>query len=464
MGHPGGGAPTCSPRSKGVLDGFAAATGGYGFAAGVVDADGRGFAAASGRRTTAGLPMRAEGNMTVNDTFVLGSGTKPYTAAGIMRLVDRGALRLEDRVADRTQALMRSMWNTSLIELFGPLAREVTVDHLIRMQSGLADIEEVHGWERTALFNASAHDPIYDLRAVANLSREAGCRTGAPDRGCMWHFRPGNQTEYCSTNFLLAGLVLLAHRPPSEWSWRTFDQRTTLGPDFAARYPRTFFPTVGPLHKVGLSCVGNCYSFARAEIWNQDAGIMGMSWGGTTASAFDVAQFYMHLLGPGERVVSDASLASMQEWRLLSVGWGKDTKRYGAGLETNNPSPQVEHWRAPPMDHVATGIGHHGQTYGFEVLAGFYPALNASIVVTTNQDSFSGFLHGLTCSVVEAVARPKGWPGGLNCTAPRPVTYRCSHVVNASGGTEVPMCVPERSPGTGSTWEQCEAKCHPVVG
>ena len=90
---------------------------------------------------------------------------------------------------------------------------------------------------------------------------------------------------------------------------------------------------------------------------------MGMGWGGATVSAPDVARFLHSLLGRGGDMVSSASVARMQQWHILTVGWDKGTKRYGIGLETNNPSPQVAHWRAPPLDHVATGIGHHGGTY-----------------------------------------------------------------------------------------------------
>ena len=187
-------------------------------------------------------------------------------------------------------------------------------------------------------------------QAVSSLSRNnSHCKDiGTIGDNCVWHFTPGTETEYCSTNFLLAGLVLMSqcHNRDTklQWDWQTFDQRKTLTPNFAAEYPHTFFPTAGVLHKVGLSDVGNCYMFGRAAIWDQDAGIMGMGWGGTTASAWDVARFYHALLGPTAGVVSKASLAVMESWRLLTVGWDKGTKRYGAGLETNNPSPQVTHW------------------------------------------------------------------------------------------------------------------------
>ena len=39
------------------------------------------------------------------------------------------------------------------------------------------------------------------------------------------------------------------------------------------------------------------------------------------------------------------------------------------------------------------------------MLGGYYPALNASITVATNQDSYDDFIKGVSCSVIEAVAR-----------------------------------------------------------
>ena len=227
--------------------------------------------------------------------------------------------------------------------------------------------------------------------SLAGLACRCNNNLSSIGPSCTWHFAPGTQAEYSSTNFLLGGLVLMAHAAPAERNWRTFNQASSLGDDFAQRYHHTFFPTRGPLNEVGLSTPGNCFSFGRAEVWRQDAGIMGMGWGGATVSSVDMARWYHALLAPaasgGGGVVSAASAAYMQKWRLLSYGWDNGTKRYGAGLETNNPSPSVSLWRAPPLDHVATGIGHHGGTFGFEILVGFYPAINATIAVATNQDS-----------------------------------------------------------------------------
>ena len=48
---------------------------------------------------------------------------------------------------------------------------------------------------------------LYDLLAVANLSYTFGCTDPS---ACIWHFRPGTEVEYSSTNFLL-GLMHISY-------------------------------------------------------------------------------------------------------------------------------------------------------------------------------------------------------------------------------------------------------------
>ena len=56
------------------------------------------MSAEAGMRTPPGFPALAPGNMTVNSTFILGSGSKVFTATGILRAVDAGHLALNDTV------------------------------------------------------------------------------------------------------------------------------------------------------------------------------------------------------------------------------------------------------------------------------------------------------------------------------------------------------------------------------
>ena len=56
---------------------------------------------------------------TANDTVVLGSGTKPYVAAAVMRLVDAGRVALADTAATHIDRVMQRLWNTTFVGLLG---------------------------------------------------------------------------------------------------------------------------------------------------------------------------------------------------------------------------------------------------------------------------------------------------------------------------------------------------------
>ena len=80
---------------------------------------------------------------TTNDTVVLGSGAKPFVAAMVMRLVDQGKVTRDDKAALHIDPVMQRLWNTTFAELLGTPSASVTVGHLLRMQSGLADMDVV---------------------------------------------------------------------------------------------------------------------------------------------------------------------------------------------------------------------------------------------------------------------------------------------------------------------------------
>jgi len=94
---------------------------GYTISLGYIDQQ-HDFGIAAGPRTP-----EAPANVTSHDTFLLGSGTKPYTAAAIMRLVDQGKLTLDDLVSEHADAPMMAMWNTTFVEVMGKNATNITV-------------------------------------------------------------------------------------------------------------------------------------------------------------------------------------------------------------------------------------------------------------------------------------------------------------------------------------------------
>jgi len=319
-------------------------------------------------------------------------------AAAVMRLVERGVVVLDDKAMEHVDVPLRSIWGTSFVALFGPMAADVTVEQLMRHTSGLGDFDEVSSYEDGVLQNFTAnpahavHDPMEDMLIVANFSEPFGCTT----RNCTWVFAPGSggHLYYSSLNFILSGLVLLAHAPAQHNSWRTMDMPALLGfkPE---QYQHTFFPALGALNTSGLSTVGYTGTDfgGPTTVFSQDASIMGFCYGYVVASAGDVARFYWAMLNPAKAgtVLSLKSVKAMTTWDLIDRGWGAGRVLYGIGLElecaTNGQGPGGSGEKPCSSANLTAGIGHAGTTYGFQSINHYYPHLERAISITLNCDS-----------------------------------------------------------------------------
>ena len=84
----------------------------------------------------------APSNITTTDQLMWGSITKMYTAASILHLVDRGALALTDLAYTHADPVLARMNATSMRSLFGPSVANITIAHLLGMQSGIYDFDD----------------------------------------------------------------------------------------------------------------------------------------------------------------------------------------------------------------------------------------------------------------------------------------------------------------------------------
>lgn len=110
---------------------------GYGVGFGYKDAD-LDFGLGSGPRTISKkMKYQVPGNVTGEDTFQLGSGTKGFTASAIMTLVDQGKISLDDSAHQYADITLKENHNTTMYELFGFWANNITVRNLIYMKSGI---------------------------------------------------------------------------------------------------------------------------------------------------------------------------------------------------------------------------------------------------------------------------------------------------------------------------------------
>ena len=409
---------------------------GFSFSVGYVDVDGFAFGVGSGPRSPRGVLPVVPGTVSGTDTMLLGSGTKPFTAAAVMRLVEQGKVALDDLLSEHIDGVLQRMNGTSLVELLGPKAASVTVGHVLSMRSGINDFD-VYSYDH-ALLNQSdrVHSPLEAVGVVAGFKEPFVCD-------------PGACTSYSSTNFILAGFVLLAHAPPGQQTFETYDQLGQLGLD-RARYPTMAAPRLGNLDRVGLTVGGVDLSYGAVEIYEQDASILGWTCGNIAASALDSARFYYELLGPDHSIVSAESVRTMSNLSTIDQGWEAGNIDYGYGLMVQNVAPSMQ--KRPPLEHVGSYLGHGGFTYAFMSDNGWFPTLNASISIIVNEDvDFNYPTYSVSCQIVEMVAAAQGQPVDLGCVQATPLTYEC----RLNYGQ--PTCLPRH--GQNMSRVECAANC-----
>jgi D-alanyl-D-alanine carboxypeptidase len=154
-----------------TLDSLRTALGAHGASAAVVFPDGRLWAGASGE-AHAGAPV------TDSTRFEIGSITKTFTAALVLRLAQEGRLRPDDTLA---------RWVPDF-----PGAAGITLRQLLNHTSGLADV-----FQHPRYIPSVLRDPARRWRPA-----DAFALLGEP------HFAPGAGWRYSNTGYLLLGLVI----------------------------------------------------------------------------------------------------------------------------------------------------------------------------------------------------------------------------------------------------------------
>jgi CubicO group peptidase (beta-lactamase class C family) len=181
--------------------------------------------------------LRRRSPMRADQAQPIGSGTKPMTAALVIRLVTRGRLRLGDRLGAVAATHRRDGGRlAALARRFRLRLRGVTIRKLLAMTSGLRDFDDDPAYVRA--FAHSPRDPL-TLRRLATLGL-ARPRLFAP--GASGH------TYYSNTNYVLLAMVVQAITGRSyavqlEHLFRRTGMRDTS-------YPRrgSSTPAGGPVH------------------------------------------------------------------------------------------------------------------------------------------------------------------------------------------------------------------------
>lgn len=256
--------------------------------------------------------------MTPESRYRVGSTTKTFTAVVLLQLVAQGNLALSDTL------------RTWLPDFSIPNAASLTIEHLLRMRSGLFDFED----DPSLLGSLEAHLKPWSLSDAVAL----GIKHPAL-------FLPGAKFSYCNTNFCLLEMVierLTGHSLAEELAQRIF---APLGMEMSS------YPAEDDLSLPEPSIRG--YEQTK-DGWRECSQIFfGRGDGALISSAVDLARFFRALLV--ERTLLPAPLLKQMMTIVPDDPPAEET--YGLGLIAD-PLPCGTVW-----GHAGGGFGYGDLPY-----------------------------------------------------------------------------------------------------
>lgn len=140
----------------------------------------------------------SHGECGVDDPFFVASTTKLHTTAIVLQLIERGALRIDDRLVDVIDpAVVEGLHVYRGIDHTG----DVTIEHLMAHTSGIADYFQGRDPDGTSLEDSllAGSDRGWDQTEAIAMARAIGAA-----------FAPGTPRRalYSDTNFQLLGMVI----------------------------------------------------------------------------------------------------------------------------------------------------------------------------------------------------------------------------------------------------------------
>jgi D-alanyl-D-alanine carboxypeptidase len=319
------------PALQSVIDQQRQALNIPGVAATVIFGDGSRWSGVSGKQS-----LSSSAAVTAGTPFVVGSITKTFVAALILKLAQEGKLNIDDPLSN---------WLPDY-----PDAPDITLRQLLSHTAGTFDYFR-HRDYNSAVFG----DPSHSWTPQEILSRFAHDLV----------FEPGTDYRYSNTDFVLLGLVAEAAGGASVGELLGDRFFGPLGLD------DTYIQSAGPPPA----------SAARGYLWAKDhfrdvgdasgyrptrsAATVAWSVGDVVATADDIATWTNALYG-GD-VLSDASLAAMTDWSRYPGGGD-----YGLGT-------RMQEYAGKRM------FGHTGSIRGYVAAAWHVPSEDATVVVLTNR-------------------------------------------------------------------------------
>ena len=277
----------------------------------------------------------------------IGSFSKVFCAATILKLQDDGKLNIDDKA---------NMYIPAEIADKVPNGNLVTIKQLLNHTAGIPEHLDLN-----------AYLDIMNL-SVVKLSAEETLETiyrKKPD------FAPGTDKYYSNSNYLMLALILkyVSGKDANDVvNGKLLQplglQNIYMSSDFPASLSRGYVD----VHDDGKV-------IDRTEIDNNAVGGQDRLDGGVMANSYDLAVFLTSLL-EGD-ILSAGSLSQMETFEDITQDLGPDLshlKQYGLGLM----KLETDHGNA---------IGHYGSVHSFSSLAYYFPEQKVTVAIIRNGDS-----------------------------------------------------------------------------
>jgi CubicO group peptidase (beta-lactamase class C family) len=240
---------------------------------------------------------------TPDTRFAIASGSKVFTALAVMRLVESGSLRLEQKARDILGA------DLALID------DAVTIEHLLTHTSGIGDyLDEEGEWEASDFVLSAPVHTLTSAEAFVPLV------DGFPQK-----FAPGDRFSYCNGSYVV--LAILLERVTGE-VFHDVVREQVFRP---AALADTDFLRLDELP--GTAATG--YLFDEGDRTNTlHLPVLGNGDGGAFTTAADLHRFWQAFSAGA--IVSPESVQAMTQPRFDVP---HERKRYGMGLWLHRTAP-----------------------------------------------------------------------------------------------------------------------------
>ncbi|AFY57669.1 penicillin-binding protein, beta-lactamase class C [Rivularia sp. PCC 7116] len=298
--------------------------------------------------------LETEKSMNPDDLFKIGSISKTFTGATILKLVEEEKLSLQD-------TLDKWLPDSTIANI--PNAKEITVEQLMNHTSG------IFSYTNNLKF---ATDELAVLNgADIDRSREAILENYVSGEDA--YFAPGESFFYSNTNYLLLGMLIEATTGNSYQSEVNrlileplgLDNTYFVGDEIPdERFVRGYGDLLGEDGSLGADGIYEDTTDAFSSLAST------LSDGGIVSNSKDVARFSDALFS-GELIIPE-SLNKMLSWSNIDEAEVEVGSQYGNGVYEEK-TPWGENW------------GHDGGTFGYISKMRYFPETDTTITVFVNQ-------------------------------------------------------------------------------